>query len=166
MVTRLTEPMRTALQAAARQSLRRVHTPGPGKPPWPAHASTLAALLRHELVDHGVDRDRRGYWRETWTITDQGRAALTPPQRRVSSQPKYLQREVWRGGDTTTEPHRSIDYEIRDVVARDGRTVQRRVPIDVVDADLLDHRPGRHRHAGTQNRRAVARQLTRNARPA
>lgn len=83
--------MRTALEAARRNDgLRRIHTPGPGKPPWPAPSATLTALLRHDLVDHYVDKDRDGNWRETWTINDNGRQALEPPLRVVPDSPQLM----------------------------------------------------------------------------
>lgn len=146
---RLTTPMRDALkQARPPHGLRRVHVPGPGAPPWPAHPSTLAALLRHGLVEHDVDRDRRGYMRETWTTNDAGREALDPPPRHRSDRPRYLQRDVWRGGDYTTDPNRRID-ELEVAIA----------PAHIV-------RAGRVRHADAQDRKSAANKLGRQKRAA
>ena len=153
---KLTRPMRDALTAADNpQGLRRVHTTGPGKPPWPAHPTTLAALLKHDLVDHIVDRDKRGYWRETWQTNDAGRLALNPPPRKKSDRPRYLQRDVWRGGDYTHESSRSIDYDQRPW----GRQY-----LETLEPDPLHASHARARHRAAQHPRIRARNLrTRNA---
>src|SRR4051812_5814616 len=74
----LTANMRAALRAARSQPLRRVHKPGPGRPAWPAHPNTLAALVRLELVRRDARISRKGYPTDSWTITDAGREALRP----------------------------------------------------------------------------------------
>jgi hypothetical protein len=75
----LTPAMRDALRAARSQPLRRVHKPGPGRPPWPAPAASLAALVRRELVTRGAEVSRKGFRMDVWTITDAGVEALRPP---------------------------------------------------------------------------------------
>ncbi len=88
----LTKHMRAALENARRGPLRRIHTPGPGRPPWPAHPSTLMALLRQGLVDHEVIKGNDGCWREAWTINDAGREALKPRDTTRRDSPMYLVR--------------------------------------------------------------------------
>ena len=44
-------------------------------------------------------------------LTQAGFAALRPRRRPRSQKPRYLQRDIWRGGDYTTEPGRSIDFD-------------------------------------------------------
>lgn len=89
---KLTANMRAALEATGRsEGLRRIHT---GDKAWPAHPATLAALLRHDLVDHIVDPDRHGNTRETWRINDNGRLALHPPPRLVRDVPHLLNRRT------------------------------------------------------------------------
>jgi hypothetical protein len=72
----LTPAMRDALRAARSQPLRRVHKLGPGRPPWPAPATSLAALVRRELVTRGAEVSRKGFRMDVWTITDAGVEAL------------------------------------------------------------------------------------------
>jgi hypothetical protein len=73
----LTRAMRDALRAARSQPLRRVHKPDvPGRPPWPAHPASLAALVRRELVIRGAEVSRKGFRMDVWTITDAGVEAL------------------------------------------------------------------------------------------
>lgn len=114
MTIRLTVHMRDALVRATGGPLKRVHDGSPGQPPWPAPAATLAALLRHELVDHTVMQIETGEIVETWEINDRGQEALEPPlPRHRADRARYLQREVWRGGDYTTDPaHRIDDLEV------------------------------------------------------
>src|SRR4051812_2490544 len=68
----LTPAMRDTLRAARNQPLRRVHKPQPYRPPWPAHPSRLAALVRRGLLHRSADVSRKGYRMDTWTITDTG----------------------------------------------------------------------------------------------
>jgi hypothetical protein len=74
----LTRPMRDTLEQAIRQELRRVHDTQPGRPAWPAHPSTLAALVRHGLLAYGTRKSKRGHQLDTWTVTQAGRDALKP----------------------------------------------------------------------------------------
>lgn len=77
---KLTALMLAALQRAkAEDGLRRVHDTEHGRPPWPAPAATLAALVRHGLLDRCSRISRKGARVDEWTLTDQGRTALDPP---------------------------------------------------------------------------------------
>jgi hypothetical protein len=143
----LTAKSRETLDTIRRQPARRIHEPGPGSPPWPHHPSTLAALLRHELVDHVVDRDRRGYWRETWTINDVGRTALEPVELTGRDVPRFLARDVWRHGDYTTEQHDAADE------------------LETVDAPPIT-RTSRAKHEHAKPSAAAAAALNRQARAA
>lgn len=78
---RMTALARDALEQIRRQPLRRVHTPGPGKPPWPKHPSTLAALVKRGFVARTEGRNKDAHKADIWTITDEGRTALNPPPR-------------------------------------------------------------------------------------
>jgi hypothetical protein len=75
----LTPAMRDALRAARHQPLRRVHRPDAGKPPWPAHPSTLAALccpVRGRCLQRTEQVSRKGHPMTVWTITDLGILSL------------------------------------------------------------------------------------------
>lgn len=147
---RLTANMRAALEQIRRQPARRVHNPGPGSPPWPHPHQTLAALLRHELVDHEVGRNRDGHIYEQWQINDAGRETLDPPPiRYVEGRPNFLR----RGRGTTHQPHKSIDYD-----------EQTGMYLESVDAPPRAIREGKVRHAAARDRTDAARRLARNAR--
>jgi hypothetical protein len=106
----LTANMREALQHAAKDPLRRVHKPGPGRPPWPASPSTLRALERRGLLEHTVIRNRHAHKVEVWTATEAGRQALEPPQRRQPvDRPRFIARPSRGGGDYTVSPQRALD---------------------------------------------------------
>lgn len=105
----MTEHMRNALKKAKHAPLRRVHTPGPGKPPWPANACTLYALERHELLERRESRNREGLPVTLWEITEAGRSALRPVERVVDERPVFLARPTRGSGDYTTNPARRID---------------------------------------------------------
>jgi hypothetical protein len=84
---KLSVPMRDALIDASRNPLRRTHdTPAD----WPAHPATLAALVRHDLLEVSERRNRRGYLLTIWTLTDTGREALDPPPRYRPDRPLFL----------------------------------------------------------------------------
>jgi hypothetical protein len=119
--------MRDALNAAACNPLRRTHDTAHGKPPWPAHPATLAALVRHGFLVRTEKRNRRAHRVEEWAITDTGREALNPPPRHRPDRPLYMARcgaiqyrvlpngrwAVAGGGseDYTTDPRKSIDVD-------------------------------------------------------
>jgi hypothetical protein len=91
---KLSAPMRNALEAAARNPLRRTHDTTAGKPSWPAHPSTLAALVDEK---HGrgylvrtEERNRKGFRVDVWTLTDAGREALHPPPRFRPDKPLFM----------------------------------------------------------------------------
>jgi hypothetical protein len=88
----LTANMRAVLHQAERGPLRRLNTPGPGAPPWPAPHQTLYALMRHELLDHEIRLNRDGHWLEEWTLTTLGRQTLHPPPRLVREAPRLMHR--------------------------------------------------------------------------
>lgn len=126
-MTRLSTPMRNALEAARRiDGLRRTHDPTkPGAPQWPAHHSTLAALVRREFLTRDDGRNRKGWPRTTWSLTDAGREALKPREVFRVEAPRYMCRGGTRfreradgavelvGGedDYTSDPRRSIDTD-------------------------------------------------------
>jgi hypothetical protein len=109
------------------EGLRRLFDDVPGKPPWPANPSTLAALVRHGLVERSENRTRRGALVIIWRITDAGREALQPPQIVKPDKPLFLARgsvryrklpdnrwavdETGSTGDYTSDPGRSIDND-------------------------------------------------------
>lgn len=150
---RLTPAMHKALDHARRAGptgLRRVHDNKPGRPEWPAHPATLTALLRRGHIEHRRLKNRNDWPVDQWTITDTGRLALNPPTRPKPDRPRFLQSEVWRGGDTTNEPSRSIDYE-------PGLGA-----VEYVDPAQLDPshtRLTRTRHEGAQDATTRAREL-------
>lgn len=159
-MTRLTRLMRNALEDAVRQELRRIHDT-PGVAAWPAHPSTLAALVRHELLARSTRRSKRGHQLDAWTITDAGRAALRPRDIFRREPDLYLTRAVpatalgvAAHGEYTTNPEHAL--------CREGDA-------PVIDPDTLDSAwtqiSTERRHAA-QDRRARARQAARNARTA
>lgn len=135
---RLTSTMHTTLEVAAKHGqvgLRRVHKPNE-RPLWPAHPSTLKALVLRQLLKHEHAKHRHGWPLERWTVTDQGHHALLPVERTIRDLPVYLSRSGgqikyrklpststtdlgrWTidddtdgNGDYTTDPSRSIDID-------------------------------------------------------
>ena len=125
----LSENMRTVLREASRkqEGLRRLFDDQPGRPPWPAHPSTLAALVRHGLLERSEARTKRGARLDVWRITDSGRMTLNPPPHIIVDKPLYLGQgsvrfrllpdnrwtvdESGSTGDYTSDPHRSIDAD-------------------------------------------------------
>lgn len=105
----LTVRMREALQDAARQELRRVHDDQPGRPAWPAHPSTLAALVGHGLLERSERKSRQAHRLEVWTITPAGVQVLNPAPRQLEQAARYLSRPSRTTGDYTSNPRRSID---------------------------------------------------------
>jgi hypothetical protein len=157
-MTRLTRPMRNALEDAVRQELRRVHdTPGPAA--WPAHPSTLAALVRHELLTRSTRRSKRGHQLDAWTITDAGRAALQPRDIFRRQPDLYLTHAV---PETTTGGHGEFTTDPRRALCREGDAA-------VIDPDTLDDawsQVSTERRHAAQDRRARARRAARNIRSA
>lgn len=147
---KLTTPMRNALEQAQHAPLRRVHNPTtPGKPPWPAHPSTLHALARHDLVTVDQIRNRHGYPTQLWTITDTGRQALQPKETFRQQRPVYLARPTKNSGDYTNDPSRRID------------------PLPVLDEASPEwRRRAATRYADAADHRTEARRLARNIRAA
>lgn len=150
---KLTNNMRATLKLAKRGPLRRIHNPNhPGPPAWPANHATLAALVRHHLLERQQIKNKRGYNVNLWTITPAGRQALEPAERFREARPLYLARGSVRfrkqpngrwavitdsrsdvnEDDYTSDPRQSIDRD-RAPTAR----TQTAVPV-LVDRDDLD----------------------------
>lgn len=105
----LTPQMRAALKAARSQPLRRVHKPGPGQPPWPAHHSTLSALVTGRGFLRRIERrSRNEHLVEEWWITELGLDALTPPSVTRCPRPLLIA-EGWP--DFTRDPSRALRGE-------------------------------------------------------
>jgi hypothetical protein len=142
----VTGHMRSALEAASKHPLRRVHD-GHGKPPWPAPAGSLAALVRRGWLERSEGLTKRGHKLETWTITEIGKEALRGPRWSATEKPIFMA----RGGGVTSERARAID-----------------------DAEKMDHdrlslrwrRESLERSAGAEDPRRRARRLARSARRA
>lgn len=137
----LTVRMREALQDAARQELRRVHDDQPGRPAWPAHPSTLAALVAHGLLERSERKSRQAHRLEVWTITVAGVAVLNPPPQLMRDAPRFLNRFVSHGGDYTTEQRYAID------------------PLEAVDAPARFVMAGQRRHREAMDIRDRARRI-------
>jgi hypothetical protein len=141
----MTEQMRTALQDAAKQDLRRVHHDGPGAAHWPAHPASLAALVRRGYLKHTRLRSRKNLAVDVWTVTDAGKDALRPPRLIGSERPVFMA----RGSGTTSERAMAID-----------------------DVELADPpsaawlRVSREKRAGAQDARKAAGKLARSLRAA
>src|SRR4051812_27809352 len=129
---RLTGRMLEALTRAKHAPLRRVHLPGPGRPPWPAAPSTLAALVRHELVVVGTTRNRDGWPVQTWAITAAGRLALDPPPRERVQRAKFLAHTVTEHGYLqpayTDDPRRAMRDEAGAIEREDPAAVSFLLP--------------------------------------
>lgn len=126
----MTARMRAVLEQAAKQDLRRVWD-GPGKPPWPAAASTLAALVRHGLLERSERLTRHQQRVVLWEITEEGKAALRGPERIAEERPTFMAHGAIRyrvlsnnrwtvveededgsyvDGDYTQDPRRRFDH--------------------------------------------------------
>lgn len=105
---KLTPRMRAALTDAKHRPLRRVHAPGPGKPAWPAHPASLAALVRHGLLEQGEARDKHANKVTTWTLTDAGRRELEPRHVFIEERDTWMAR-TGSGSDWTKDPGRRMD---------------------------------------------------------
>lgn len=108
---KLSDRMREALEAASRNPLRRVHDNKPGRPAWPANPNTIAALVRHGLLEHDRRRNRKSFWFDEWTLSDKGREALEPSLPRArADRPLYLSHPVpGKRGDYTQNKAKAID---------------------------------------------------------
>jgi hypothetical protein len=147
VIVRLTAHMRQALITASHQDgLRRTHETLHGQPPWPAPPMTLHALNRRGLVTYTRILNRKGDPVDIWRITEAGRQALNPPARNNRHRPRFLQREIWRGGDYTTNHRVSIDS---DIAPGNRRTA---VEVILTDEDLT-----RFAAAATRRRKRVLR---------
>lgn len=128
---KLTTLMHVALEDVSRrqEGLRRTFDDEPGRPSWPQHPATLAALVRRGFVEQRDLRNRKGYRVQAWFVTDAGRKALEPVLVTRRDVPLYLARsgairyrklangrwavddESDGSGDYTTDPSRSIDHD-------------------------------------------------------
>lgn len=140
----MTNNMRSALEAASKHPLRRVHDT-PGAPPWPAPSGSLRALVRRGYLELSEDKTKRGAKLETWIITEAGREALKPQKLIGSEKPVFMA----RGSGVTSERAMAID-----------------------DAEVMGApsevwlRLSRERRAGVEDPRGRARRLARSARRA
>lgn len=90
-MSRMSQRMVDTLRlSSGRDGIRRVHKPGPGQPPWPAHPLTLHALIGRGLVEVRETRNSKDYRVTVWTITDAGREALSPAPRVVRDATRRL----------------------------------------------------------------------------
>jgi hypothetical protein len=144
----LTKPMRYALEQAVRQELRRVFECD--KPAWPAHPTTLHALVRRGLLARTERRSRHGHRLVAWTPTDIGRAALQPREVFRRQPDLYLTRAV---PETTTGGHGEYTTDPRSAICSE------KVPI--IDPATLDPAwdqiATERRHAAQDRRQAAAR---------
>jgi DNA-binding PadR family transcriptional regulator len=140
----MTNGMRSALEAASKHALRRVHD-GPGAPPWPAHSASLAALVRRGYLERSQLISRKGHRVDLWTLTDEGREALKPQRLIGSERPVFMA----RGSGVTSERAMAID-----------------------DAEVMGApseawlRVARERRAGVEDPRRAAKRLARSLRAA
>lgn len=155
----MTKQMHAVLQQAATQELRRTFdTPTP--PAWPAPPSTLAALVRHGLLERTERRTRHHHTMWVWTITDAGKHALEPTELFKDERPVYLGQVGYELGDDdhdelrekgyTTNPLRRIDPL---PVAGPASTVWRRKATDNTVAAIA--RKQRARQAADKARYAA-----------
>jgi hypothetical protein len=110
--------------------LRRIHKPDAPLPPWPAHPTTLRALVVRQLLHYERARHRSGCPLDRWTVTDLGKQALEPIEIVKRDTPVYLARgggqvkyrKLSNGrwaidgssdgnGDYTTDASKSIDTD-------------------------------------------------------
>lgn len=145
----MTPKMKAALEMAAKQEIRRVWDETPGLPPWPAPASTLAALVRNGYVERTERLSKAGHRIVGWRATDAGRMALKGPVRVAEERPRYLARPGKNRGDYTSDPRHRIDHL---EVAGQASLKWRRI----AEAERLD----------AKDRREVARELARQIRAA
>jgi len=105
--------MREALRRARKGPLRRVHNVEHGKPPWPAPAASLAALVKRALLVKDVRKTKAGDKLEEWTITDDGIEALKPPPVKVrQARPVFLTAKPQHvKADYTSDPTRAMNGE-------------------------------------------------------
>jgi hypothetical protein len=146
---RLSDQMTEALQRARRGELRRVHKPGPGKPPWPAHPATIAALLNRGLLNHSRKPNRHAWPVDTWTLTEAGHEALAPPAPRSGrDRVRFLADRSKSLTDYTSDPGKRID------------------DLEAVDPAMVDAAwfgAAAERHAGAADRRVAAKRVRRAA---
>lgn len=167
----MTKKMREALSEAHKNPLRRPMKPGPGKPPWPAHPSTIAALERHELVVRTTVRHRRGYVVHVWDVTEKGRLVLYPPPRFREDRPVYMTRGAVRyrklaNGRWTVAASRDSDRDRNedDYTSDPSRRID---DLEVVpQAGEAWRRRGEAARLGAQDRRVLALRLVRQAKAA
>jgi DNA-binding PadR family transcriptional regulator len=146
----VTERMREALLEARKGPLRRVHDGTEGKPPWPANPCSLAALVKHGLLDRSERKSKSGNRLDEWTITDEGRSALNPPA--------VVKRDVVRslrapGGSTRMM---QLGYWV------EARTPEPE-PVDPDEVDAAWFGAAARRHADAMDRREAARRVRRAA---
>jgi hypothetical protein len=149
----VTERMREALLEARKGPLRRVHDGTEGKPPWPAPAASLAALVKHGLLVRSERKSKNGNRVQEWTLTDAGREALKPKQ--------VVRREAVRSlrvpGGSTRMMQGGVWVDA---------AMPEPEPVDPDEVDAAWFGAAAVRHAEARDRREAARRLSRNARAA
>lgn len=146
--------MRDTLEQAVRQELRRVHDTK--RPEWPAHPSTLAALVRHGLLTRATRKSKRSHQLDTWAITQAGRDALKPRDIFRHQPDLYMTHAI---PETTSGGHGEYTTDPRLSICREG--------VPITDPDTLnpawDQLREERRHAN-EHRRTHARRLARTIR--
>jgi DNA-binding PadR family transcriptional regulator len=146
---KLTQTMRSALVAASKQPLRRVFK-GHGKPPWPAHPSTIYALLRRGFLECSEIRNRQDHPTVLWTITPNGLEALKPVAKVKAERALFLTAKPQHvKADYTCDPSRAMRGEPEAVRSE--------------DIDQAWFGAAARRLAGATDRRAAARRARRAA---
>lgn len=136
--------MRDVLETAVRQELRRVD----GR--WPAHASTLAALVRQGLLERSERVSRHGDALTVWTATDAGRDALKPKERVYAERPVFL----GRGSSELPDKDENTDLEAKGYTSDPRRRID---PLEVVgEVSVVWQRRGEVARVGVQERRLAA----------
>jgi putative ubiquitin-RnfH superfamily antitoxin RatB of RatAB toxin-antitoxin module len=144
--------MRDVLEDAVRQELRRVD----GR--WPAHASTLAALVRQGLLERSERVSRHGDALTVWTATDAGRDALKPKERVYVERPVFL----GRGSSELPDKDENTDLEAKGYTSDPRRRID---PLEVVgEVSVVWQRRTEVKRIQAQDRKARARQAAEKAR--
>ena len=142
----MTPAMLEALRRSENGPLTRVHDDEKGKPPWPAPASSLAALVKHGMLERSSRISSKGKRIDEWHATELGIEALKAPARvkrdavrslRVpGGSTRFLQHGVWVER-STPEPE----------------------PVSAADLDAAWFGEAARRHASERDRQRWAREI-------